>query len=268
MAKLVSAQTKAELRSAWVSLGVHDPMAENMNALYKAMRGIVLVVHGPGATRLWRRPADIESLHTDTLCGFCDIAIVHGACEHQHVAHLHTQKVSRRVAKHPVRSSKQLPREPASPLPALLCGRPAAATPTPQRKPFAAATPYCDRRLARILEQCNLVHFKDAFRLEGVMLEDLAAVAARQDTQWLRTYFPDIPAGAAARLFQRVVDHHQDSPEDCLQAAGSRDSALAAPTHDSALAPPAEEAAEGAVVAIVGPGQQGGNNYIAYAMLT
>ena len=224
MASLLTARTKEQLRSAWTAFGVPDPLDRYMGTLYQALRGKVVVVTGPGANEIWKQPQGAGSLHTQSLCAFCPTAAVQGPCEHQHVAHLHLTQISRRKATHPTAARPQPPAEPASPLAGVLqAGLPAVrGATTPQRHRFAPATPHCDKRLARLLEQCGLGHFQDAFRDEGVTLEDLAAIAQEGNHQWLRTYFPNIPAGAAARLLKKAHDHHQESPEDGIKVHKER----------------------------------------------
>ena len=64
----------------------------------------------------------------------------------------------------------------------------------------------CDRRVLAVLLQADLMHFQQAFGLEGVTLEDLATGTP----QWLKAFFPDIRAGPAARLLQSARDYIEE----------------------------------------------------------
>ena len=217
-AALYEARTAQDLEAAFSAMGVADPLAENMNVLYRALSGKVLVILGPGAQRLWRRSEADGSAnsHTQSLCTFCTTAVIGGVCEHQHLALLAKGLFSSTKAKMPApRTRAQLP-EPTSPAPMLVPGR---VVPSP--KPCAAGkalevmTPHGDRRLNRLLERCSLSHFKEMFRLQGTTLEDIAAWSQDPNgPQWFKAYFPDTPAGAAFRLMRMASAHHQDSPED------------------------------------------------------
>ena len=54
-ATLLAANTADELNAAFLALGVADPLAENMNLLWRAIGSKVVVLNGPAATAFWRR---------------------------------------------------------------------------------------------------------------------------------------------------------------------------------------------------------------------
>lgn len=213
MVGLFKATTADALEAALVLAGVPSPMADNMNPLYRLLAGKVLVVLGPHAAQYWRRPEEVVNSYCQSVCMNCVVFATHGTCEHVHAALLDLKALGRRVAEQPARTNQGMQAEPTSPAPILVPGRPhvpsVASTP---RRSYAPETPLCDRRVGRLLDQCGLGHLREAFRLEGVTLEDLSSDTATP--QWLKAYFPMIQAGPARRLLEMARGHHQDSPED------------------------------------------------------
>ena len=82
----------------------------------------------------------------------------------------------------------------------------------PPARPFAPESPRCDQRLAKVLNQCDLSHFAEAFRIEGFTWPDAVALAAGpQGPQLLKVYFPDLPGAAAVRLLRLLAKHAEET---------------------------------------------------------
>ena len=223
---LYEADSRETMLAALAMNGVQDLFADNMNSLYRAFAGKVLVVVGPKSERYWAfpvNPSAASSMHTRAVCQGCVEAAIHGTCEHIHTALLDMNLIQRQAANMPVRKGKgrgdsfDALSSPGPHTSGILLPGPAARAchpAPPPTRPLAPETPRCDRRLARLLTDVGLGHLQESFRLEGITFE----LAAGLDAPTLKAYFPDIPLGAALKLLHQIRLHSESDMEQLRPA--------------------------------------------------
>ena len=231
VAALVLARKGTDARTALRRLGVDNDMAAdisqwdvNKSQLFCVLRRYVLVILGPKAQVFWRvdgASAGQASQYTTAVCAFCLEAGLHCACEHIHVALIHTEAMDLTTAQLPKRNAHHRQAIVASQLSpaekhAMTLSPPGPRADAGPRASGPAPVPvfHLEHDLKRLLIALGLGALQGEFQTQEITLDWLV----QEGLPGVRTYVPTIKVVRASCLVRYAGDH--DARTEFLRTQG------------------------------------------------